>query len=175
MTEVKTYLYLALLSAIAVVLHLVETLIPMSVIIPGAKLGLANAMVLLALVLFGYQAGIKVLLLRIIISSFLLGTFMTINFYLSLAGGLLSFGIMLILHKYLGDKFSLVGISLAGAIVHNVGQIMTAYLIIDNWGIFYYLPYLLFFSLPTGIFIGLTVIYLEEHLRLNFKLNQEFN
>lgn len=175
MIKAKSFLYLALLSAMAVVLHLIEILIPMSVIVPGAKLGLANVMVLLALVLFGYKAGFKVLLLRIIISSFLLGTFMTISFYLSLTGGLLSFGIMSIFHRYLGDKFSLVGISLAGAIVHNVGQIITAYLIINNWGIFYYLPYLLLFAIPTGIFIGLTVIYLEKHLRLNFDLNKEFN
>ncbi|MBM7623092.1 Gx transporter family protein [Sporohalobacter salinus] len=175
MTKTKSFLYLALFAAIAVVLHLVETLIPMSVIVPGAKLGLANAMVLLTLVLFGYKAGIKVLLLRIVISSFLLGTFMTTSFYLSLTGGLLSFGIMSIFYRYLSDKFSLVGISLVGAVVHNIGQIITAYLIINNWGIFYYLPYLLFFSIPTGIFIGLTVIYLEEYLRLNFVLNKEFN
>lgn len=168
MIDYKKNLYLALLVAIAVVLHLIETLIPTSIIVPGAKLGLANTITLLVLVLFDYKAGLKVLLLRIIISSLFMGTFLTISFYLSLSGGILSFCLMALTYEYLSDKFSVIGISLVGAITHNFGQIVAAYLIINNWGILYYLPYLLLFALPTGIFIGLTVIYVEEHLKLNF-------
>ncbi|SJZ92840.1 Gx transporter family protein [Selenihalanaerobacter shriftii] len=175
MYSYKKLLYLALLTALAVVLHMVEALIPTSIIVPGAKLGLSNSIILLTLVLFDSKAGFKVLLLRIIISSLLIGTFMTTSFYLSLAGGLLSFSLMALAYKYLSDKFSIVGISLLGAVAHNIGQIVTAYLVINNWGIFYYLPYLLLFALPTGVFIGLTVIHLEKYLRLNFKFTQEFN
>ncbi|KXS36684.1 MULTISPECIES: Gx transporter family protein [unclassified Candidatus Frackibacter] len=167
MIEYKRLLYISLFASLAVVVHMIEALIPTSIIVPGAKLGLSNIMILLSLVLFGYSAGFQVLLLRTIISSFLIGTFMTTSFYLSLAGGLLSFTLMALAYKYLNDKFSLIGVSLLGAVAHNVGQILVAYLIIDNWGIIYYLPYLLLFALPTGIFIGLAVIYLEEHLRLN--------
>ncbi|MGM0471348.1 MAG: Gx transporter family protein [Bacillota bacterium] len=174
MIQVKHFLYLALFTALAVILHLVESLIPMSIIVPGAKLGLANTIILLTLVLMGYRASVQVLLLRIIISSLLLGTFMTTNFYLSLMGGVLSFVVMAGLYRYGRVKFSLVGISVAGAVMHNLGQVVTAYLIINNWGIFYYLPYLLLFSIPTGIFVGLTVLYLAQQLQLNFDFNQEF-
>jgi heptaprenyl diphosphate synthase len=173
MANYEKALYLAMLAAIAVVLHIIESLIPTSIIVPGAKLGLSNVIILLTLVLFDYKAGFQVLLLRIIISSLLIGTFMTTSFYLSLAGGLLSFSLMTLTYRYFNDKFSLVGISLLGAVAHNLGQIVAAYLIINNWGIFYYFPYLLLFALPTGIFIGLTVIYLSAHLKFNFKFNQE--
>lgn len=160
---------IALLVGLGLVLHLVENMIPLSFLIPGAKLGLANIANLLGLILFGFTAGLQILLLRIFLGSILAGTFMTINFYLSLSGGLLGYLVMSIFFYYLKNKFSIIGISLIGAVFHNIGQIFTAYLIISNDAIFYYLPYLILLALPTGIGIGLVVIFTSNYLPREIK------
>ncbi len=160
---------ISLLVGLGLVLHLVENMIPLSFLIPGAKLGLANIANLLGLILFGFFAGLQILLLRIFLGSILAGTFMTINFYLSLSGGLLGYLIMSLLFYYLRDKFSIIGVSLGGAVFHNFGQIVTAYFIISNTAIFYYLPYLILLALPTGIGIGLVTIFTYNYLPLELK------
>ena len=91
---------IALLVGLGLVLHLVENMLPLSFIIPGAKLGLANIANLLGLIIFGFIAGLQILLLRIFLGSILAGTFMTINFYLSLTGGLLGYLIMSLFFYY---------------------------------------------------------------------------
>ena len=160
---------IALLVGLGLVLHLVENMLPLSFIIPGAKLGLANIANLLGLILFGFIAGLQILLLRIFLGSILAGTFMTINFYLSLTGGLLGYLIMSLFFYYFRNKFSIIGVSLGGAVFHNVGQIITAYLIISNDAIFYYLPYLILLALPTGVGIGLIVIFTYNYLPRGLK------
>ncbi|ACL70176.1 Gx transporter family protein [Halothermothrix orenii] len=155
-----------LLVSMGLILHFVESMIPMSSIVPGAKLGLANIVSLVGLVLFGFQGGFQILLLRILIGSLMAGTFMTVSFYLSLSGGIFSFLAMFLAYTHLKNKFSLIGISVIGAIFHNLGQVITAYFVISNPGIFYYLPYLVLMAIPTGIGVGLasyfTVNYLPE-------------
>ncbi|MDZ7672019.1 MAG: Gx transporter family protein [Halanaerobiales bacterium] len=160
---------ISLLVGLGLVLHLVENMIPLSFLIPGAKLGLANIANLLGLILFGFFAGLQILLLRIFLGSILAGTFMTINFYLSLSGGLLGYLIMSLLFYYLRDKFSIIGVSLGGAVFHNLGQIVTAYFIISNTAIFYYLPYLILLAIPTGIGIGLVTIFTYNYLPRELK------
>lgn len=160
---------IALLVGLGLVLHLVENMIPLSFLIPGAKLGLANIANLLGLILFGFTAGLQILLLRIFLGSILAGTFMTINFYLSISGGLLGYLVMSLFFYYLRNKFSIIGISLSGAVFHNIGQIIIAYLIISNDAIFYYLPYLILLALPTGIGIGLVVIFTQNYLPREIK------
>jgi heptaprenyl diphosphate synthase len=160
---------IALLVGLGLVLHLVENMIPLSFLIPGAKLGLANIANLLGLIIFGFTAGLQILLLRIFLGSILAGTFMTINFYLSLSGGLLGYLVMSLFFYFLRNKFSIIGISLIGAVFHNIGQIFTAYFIISNDAIFYYLPYLILLALPTGIGIGLVVIFTNNYLPREIK------
>lgn len=160
---------ISLLVGLGLVLHLVESMIPLSFLIPGAKLGLANIANLLGLILFGFFAGLQILLLRIFLGSILAGTFMTINFYLSLTGGIFGYLIMSLLFYYLRDKFSIIGVSLGGAVFHNLGQIITAYIIISNTAIFYYLPYLILLALPTGVGIGLVTIFTYNYLPRELK------
>jgi heptaprenyl diphosphate synthase len=160
---------ISLLVGLGLVLHLVENMIPLSFLIPGAKLGLANIANLLGLILFGFFAGLQILLLRIFLGSILAGTFMTINFYLSLSGGLLGYLIMSLFFYYLREKFSIIGVSLGGAVFHNIGQIITAYIIISNTAIFYYLPYLILLALPTGVGIGLVTIFTYNYLPRELK------
>lgn len=166
MNGTRRIVIIGLLVALGLIMHFVESMIPMTAIVPGAKLGLANIVSLLGLILFGFQGGFQILILRILLGALLAGTFMTINFYLSLSGGIISFMAMYLVYRYLRRRFSLVGISVIGAAFHNLGQIIIAYFLIDNPGIFYYLPYLILLAVPTGIGVGLvthfTVNYLPE-------------
>jgi len=164
MNNIKKSILIALLVSAGLVLHIVEGMIPMGAIVPGAKLGLANVVNLIGLVLFGFSAGLQILILRILLGSFLIGSFMTFNFFLSLSGGLLGYIIMSYAYKHFKDKFSLIGISVLGAVFHNIGQIVIAYLIIANTGIFYYLPFLLLLGIPTGIGVGLVALLSVDYL-----------
>lgn len=167
--KTRRIVIIALLVGLGLILHLVENMLPLTYIIPGAKLGLANLVNLLGLILFGFFAGLQILLLRIFLGSLLAGTFMTINFYLSLSGGLLGYLIMGLFFYYFKDKFSIIGLSLLGAVFHNVGQIVTAFFIISNDAIFYYLPYLILLALPTGFGVGLIVIFTYNYLPTELK------
>ncbi|MFP4017083.1 MAG: Gx transporter family protein [Halanaerobiales bacterium] len=155
MNKTRKIVTIGLLVSLGLILHFVESMVPMSYIVPGAKLGLANIVSLIGLVLFGFNGGLLILLLRVFLGSIMAGTFLTINFYLSFAGGLLGYIIMAVIYLSFRNKFSLVGISVAGAAFHNLGQIIVAYFIISNPGIFFYLPYLILLSVPTGIGVGL--------------------
>jgi heptaprenyl diphosphate synthase len=136
----------------------------MNAVVPGAKLGLANITNLIGLVLFGFQAGLQILLLRVIIGSLITGTFMTMIFYFSITGGILSFLAMALVYYFLRDKFSLIGISVIGAVFHNIGQIIIAYFVIASTGIFYYLPFLVLLAVPTGVGVGLVSYFTVNYL-----------
>ncbi len=159
--------YLALLVAFALVLHLVERALPAPFLLPGAKLGLANIITLLALIIFGFRDGLMVALLRTFLGALLAGTIFGFPFYLSVSGAVVStfvmqFGI------FMRNKglISIVGISLLGAASHNVAQLTVASFLIDQIGIFFvYLPGLLAFAIPTGLFTGIAVVFLENKLR----------
>jgi heptaprenyl diphosphate synthase len=89
---------------------------------------------------------------------------MTINFYLSFSGGILSFFLMYLAYYFFEDYLSLIGISIIGAVAHNTAQITAAYIIISNLGIFYYLPFLILLALPTGFGVGLVSYFTLKHL-----------
>ncbi len=164
----KKQVFLALLVAIGIILHLVEASLPALFFIPGAKLGLANIVTLIALTNFGFAAALQVLLLRILVASLLSGTFMTVTFFLSLTGGLVGFWLMNLAYQYLRDRFSLVGISIIGAFGHNFGQLLMAFYFIQSSGLFYYFPYLILAALPTGFFVGVLALILNPYLERFF-------
>ncbi|WP_051412017.1 Gx transporter family protein [Halonatronum saccharophilum] len=173
MKKTRGLMILSLLVAGAIVLHIVEFMLPTTLLFPGAKLGLANIITLFTLINFGFKSGLQVLILRILISSLLIGTFLTTGFFLSLTGGLLSFLVMS--YFYYNHKcFSIIGISVLGAAFHNLGQVLMAFILIESWMIIFYLPYLLMLSLPTGIFIGVVVIKLEKYLQFDGGNKKEF-
>ena len=162
--KIKKMVIISLLISLGLILHIVEGLIPMNAAVPGAKLGLANIPNLIAIVLFGFQAGFQVLILRVLLGSLLIGTFMTLNFYFSLAGGVIGFLAMAFAYYFFKNQLSLIGVSVIGAVFHNIGQILIAYLVIANQGIIYYLPYLLLMAVPTGIGVGLVSYFTLNHL-----------
>lgn len=150
-TESGSMADLGMMLAFALVLAYVESLLPFTFGIPGVKLGLANLAVVLTLYRAGARQAFLVSMLRIVLSGFLFGNLYGILY--SLAGGLLSFQAM-----YLAKKtkcFSLSGVSIAGGVFHNIGQIAVAAFVVETKGLYYYLPFLLAAGVATGFLIGM--------------------
>lgn len=153
MLPTRRLVFLALLVALGTALHLVEGMLLVPVPVPGVKLGLANIATLLALYLFGIRGGLTVALLRVLLGSLLGGIFLSPGFLLALSGAVASTLVMALLLKY-SDCFSPIGISMAGAVGHNLGQLLAASALLWNAAVFYYLPFLLIAAIPTGIITG---------------------
>lgn len=148
----------AILLSLALILAIVERWIPLELIVPvpGLKLGLANIVSLFALIRLKPIDALAILVMRCLI----IGTFTGLTAFLfSITGGLLALGIMAIMVRWEGRVFSLIGISLAGAAAHNIGQISVAVLILGEWRLLVtYLPPLLLTSLGTGTLTGIASI-----------------
>ena len=127
-----------------------ESLVPLPVPVPGIRLGLANAVVLAALELFGLREAFLVSVVRIVLAGFLFGNLSAV-FY-SLGGGLLSLAVMALLQK--SGKFGCLGISMAGGVSHNLGQLLIGSLAVENFSLFYYFPVLFGAGVLTGAIIG---------------------
>ena len=138
-------------------------MIPVPFITPGAKLGLANLVTVLALYTLSKKETLLVLFLRLTLGSIFGGSLSA--FMYSAAGGILSFLAMVLIKELFKDKISIIGVSASGAVFHNVGQILVASVIVHNIGVTLYLPVLSIVGIVTGIFIGITSNYLVEHLR----------
>ena len=154
---------IALLVGLGVVLHRLEALLPLPT--PWIKLGLANIMTLIALVFFGFRAAVEVTLLRILLGSVLGGTFLSPTFFLSLAGGLASVGVMGLLYREGRKGFSLVGISVAAAYAHTTAIFVCVFFLFIHQNVFFnLLPVFLTFSLISGILTGLLANNITQHL-----------
>lgn len=162
MPKLHKQIYLALLTAIALVIYVVEMQIPSLVPVYGVKLGLANLISLCVLLLYGPFEAVTVLMIRIVLGSFLTGQISALLF--SLSGGLLSLLCMIILVKCFHHQISLWAVSIAGAICHNIGQLFMAALVVENVKIFFYLPILILSGLVTGYFIGLAARFITSYL-----------
>jgi len=162
----KTFkmVYLALLISFAVVIHTVEAAMPLPMPVPGAKIGLANIITLLTLILYGFKSGLIVAALRSVIGSLLIGTFLGFGFYLSFGGAVLScIAMNWIMRYYRRGTVTLVSVSIGGAVAFNITQLGLASLLVQSIILFRgYLPFLLLLSLPTGFFTGLAAGYLEK-------------
>lgn len=156
--------YMSLLISLALILFTVERSIPTPFLTPGAKLGLANLIIMISIyTLDSYKEAFIVLVLRIILSTMFGGGLSTLLY--SISGGILSFTVAIILKELLKDKVSIIGVSAAAAFFHNVGQLIVASLILENIGVFLYLPVLSFVGIITGIFIGICSNYCLVHLK----------
>ena len=150
--KLKKLLYLALLTAVSLILFVVENQIPAPVPVPGVKLGLGNVIVVAVLFLYGRREALAVLLVKVLLSALLTGSLSALAY--SLAGGLLSWTGMCLLRGLLGKRQLWVA-SVLGAMLHNLGQLLTAILIADTPGLLAYLPVLLLSGMITGLFTGL--------------------
>lgn len=162
MNKTTKMIFISLIVAQALVLHVVEGMIPVPIGIPGAKLGLANIFTIISLYILGFKSTVIVVVLRVALATMFGGTLS--SFLFSLSGGLLSLFSMTIIKNLLKDKVSIIGVSGAGAVSHNIGQLMVASYIVRNWTVMMYLPVLTFIGIGTGIFIGITANYIIGHM-----------
>lgn len=139
-----------LLLALAMVFSYVETLIPISLGVPGVKLGLANLVTVVGLYSIGVSGTIAVNLLRIVLTGFTFGNMYSMIY--SLAGAALSLVLMLLGKK--SGWFSSVGVSIIGGVGHNIGQLSVAAFTVQTLGVFSYLPVLLAAGTVAGALIG---------------------
>ena len=147
----KTVAHIALLTSLALIFSYVEAIIPYNPAIPGIKLGIANVVTIIALYKFGWKDAACISALRIVLAGLLFnGVF---GMLYSLAGALVSFVGMLLLKR--SKLFSIVGVSMVGGVLHNLGQLLVAAALIEDLRIFFYFPVLLFSGIVSGIAIGI--------------------
>ncbi len=156
----KKTAYLGVLLALALICSYVEVLIPFSIGIPGIKLGLANIVIVFAIYSMGIREAAVLSVMRVLISGFMFGNVIAIAY--SLAGGLLSLLVMFLLKKT--NLLSCISVSIAGGIFHNIGQMIIAMILVDNYYVLYYVPVLMIAGFVTGALIG--IVAQEVFLRI---------
>ena len=150
----KKFIRLSMLLALSVALNVIEASLPLfNGYIPGLKLGLANIVTLFIIYKFSLKDAFYVGILRVFLVGILRTGLFSTTFFFSLSGVLLSI-ICMYLAKNL-FKLSIVGVSIIGSISHSIGQIITSILLLQMTSMIYYLPWLLLFSIPTGILVGI--------------------
>ncbi len=152
----KQIAFCGIMTALAIVFGYVEHLVPFPVGIYGLKLGLANLVVVVMLYTTNWYTALAINLLRIFISFILFGSATSLIY--SICGGILSFSVMLLIKSLKLLKVSAVGVSICGAVAHNVGQICAAAILLDELRIAFYLPVLIIVGSLTGTLIGLIAL-----------------
>lgn len=160
--KVRKLVFLALLVALALAVSLLESMIPVPIGVPGAKLGLSNIVLLVTLVLFGFREAFLVAVLKSLL--LMLATGSVTSFFYSLSGAICASVAMGITHRFFAPPFSLVGVSEWGAFFHNMGQLLVACVVLGNVNIFLYLPVLTLLGVATGFFVGLSADLVSGHL-----------
>lgn len=148
--DVKKMALCALFTAFAMILSYVEALIPIPFPVPGMKLGLANLAIIMVMYLYSWKEAFLVSVMRIILTSLLFGTGMSFAF--SIAGGVLSLIIMALIKK--SKLLPMFGVSMVGGVMHNLGQLIIAMIIIKTTKLGYYFAILMVTGAVTGILNG---------------------
>lgn len=152
---------IGMMIALAFILSYVESLVPIPLGIPGVKLGLSNIVVMFALYWFSTGTAFFIAIVRILLVGLTFGNLAGMLY--SMAGGLLSFVGMVLLKKT--DWFSVYGVSLAGGVLHNIGQLLVAVLVLQTSLLAYYLPVLMISGLLAGLAVGFVSAVLIERLQ----------
>ena len=162
MVETKRLALMALLTAIALTVFVIENQIPAPVPIPGVKLGLANIVTLVAMKLLSRREAGAVLLVRILMGAMFAGSPSTLLF--SAAGGVLAYGVMCLTFGLFPEKLLWVVSALAG-LAHNAGQLLACVLVVRTPGVLAYAPILAVSGILTGVFTGLAAMVLLRRLK----------
>ena len=148
--KTKKIAYLGLLIALACVFSYIEFLIPVNIGVPGAKLGLANLVIIVAMYTLNERDAFILSMIRIVLVGFTFANLASMLY--SLAGGILSYVAMVIAKKT--QKLSITGVSVLGGVFHNVGQIIMAIWVVKTASLVYYLPVLMISGIVAGVAIG---------------------
>lgn len=162
MRNTRSLALMAMLTAVSLIVFVIEAQIPPIVPIPGVKLGIANMITLTAMLILGRREAGVILLLRIVMGSFFAGGVSGLMF--SIAGGTLAYLVMCLTLKLFPEKMLWV-VSIFGAIAHNAGQLAVAIAITKTSGLIVYVPVLAASAIVTGAFTGLGAMYVSSALR----------
>lgn len=160
MKSKKVALY-GIFIALALVLSYLESLVPLSFAVPGIKMGLPNIVIVFALYSLGFWDAAVISLIRVLLVGILFGNVMSMAY--SASGALLSLLLMLLLFR--SRRFGVTGVSVAGAVAHNAGQILMAMLLLETAQIFFYLPVLCVTGTAAGICVGVISAVLIKRIR----------
>lgn len=163
MKATRRLVYMSLLVAMALALHMIERQIPVPFMTPGAKLGLANLVTVIALYTLPSKKDVLLFIVVRLLLSSLLGSSVSGLMYGGM-GALLSFVVMCLIKEIFKEEVSVVGVSAAGAVFHNIGQLLVASWIVKNIGVMLYLPFLSLAGIVTGIFVGLVANYGMQYM-----------
>lgn len=152
MSNTRRIVIIALFVALAAALSIVERSIILPGAPPGVKLGLANVMTLLSILMLGYKDAFLVVAVRCLLGALLGGN--PVSFLFSITGGLLSALVMIVMWHYFRNHISIVNISVIGAVCHNVGQLIVAALLARDFLVYIMLPVLMASSVITGYVVG---------------------
>lgn len=162
MPKTKKLCFMAILTAIALTIFMIEAQLPALVPIPGVKLGLANVITLTAVYLLGRKEAGAILLMRVLMGAAFAGSPSTLLY--SAAGGLLAYVLMCVLTAVMPEKRLWVVSALSG-VAHNAGQLLACALIVKTPGVFAYAPILAVSGILTGVFTGVAATYLIPAVR----------
>ena len=162
----KKIAFLGLFVALAFVLSYIEYMLPLNIGIPGAKIGLANLVVMVALYTVGDKNAIALSIIRVVLVGLTFGNISMMMY--SLAGAALSLFVMLIAKKL--GKLSVTGVSVLGGVFHNIGQIIVAMLVLETQSLLYYLPFLIVIGTITGVLIGFVANLITTRVKSVFRM-----
>ena len=158
----KRLAFLSVSVALAMILAFVESQIPPLSAVPGVKIGLANIVSLFILYKLGWREALGVSLIRVLLASLLFGSFVSLTY--SMFGAVLSLAVMIAAKRLL--PFSPIGVSVLGALAHNAGQILAAWIYLGNGAIVYYLIPLSVSGTLAGIFVGVLGGIVAERVKI---------
>lgn len=161
--SVKKISRLGLLTAIALILFIVELRIPNLVPIPGVKLGLANIVTIFALYRYKPSETALILIARILLGSIFSGNMSSMIY--SISGSILCFAGMIFLCKIVPEKYMWIA-SILGAVLHNIGQTIAAVILMGTFSVIAYLPFLMLSGCIAGLFTGLCASFLTSRLKI---------
>jgi heptaprenyl diphosphate synthase len=156
----KKIALLGMFVAVAMIFSYIETFIPVSYAVPGIKLGLANMITIIVMYNMDVKSAWAVSVLRIILSSLLFGNLSLMAY--SLAGGIISLTVMTIFHKI--KFFKMAGVSILGAVSHNLGQIIVAAFVVKNKSVIFYIPPLIISGVAAGVCVGIAACLVAKKL-----------
>lgn len=164
--EIRDMVYTGLLIAMALAVSLVERMIPIPFVMPGAKLGLSNMIILVTLIIYGFGRGLIVASLKSVLLMMIIG--FGPSFIYSFTGAIFSTVMMWIAYRYFNQKimiFSVIGVSIIGAVSHNFAQVTAAAYILKSLMLYTYFPFLTIIGIVTGYFVGLGSYNVASHLK----------
>lgn len=163
MRDIREVTNIALLTAMALAISLLEHMIPIPIPIPGAKLGFSNMIILITLAIYGFKSSLLVGILKSFLLMLITGSVSA--FFYSIIGAIFSAIAMYVSLEYLSKVTSFIGISEIGAFFHNLGQIIVAIIFMSNVKMIIYFPALVIMGVFTSFFVGLSVNYVIDHMK----------